>query len=124
MKPDVRTASAALENAKGLLTRQSYEEAIRAASEAQRQAREALAAASDEAARRRRASQLEAQRRQMEDSYVRMSRGTGPWVIQLPSATFSGPNPWRTVQPQAPSVPQGNATASGGWTSRTAEGGW
>ena len=124
VKPDVRTASAALDNAKGLLTRQSYEEAIRAASEAQRLAREALAAASDEATRRRRASQLEAQRRQMEDSYVRMSRGTGPWVIQLPSATFSGPDPWRTVQPQAPSVPPGNATASGGWTSRTAEGGW
>ena len=124
VKPDVRAATSALENAKGLLSRQAYEDAIRSASEAQRQAREALAAASDEAARRRRASQLEAQRRQMEDSYVRMSRGAGPWVIQLPSATFSGPDPWRTVQPQQTPAPPGNATASSGWTSRTAEGGW
>ena len=96
----------------------------RSAPSATRTVDEILAAASDEAARRRRASQLEAQRRQMEDSYVRMSRGTGPWVIQLPSATFSGPDPWRTVQPPQPPAPPGNTTASSGWTSRTAEGGW
>lgn len=124
VKPDVRTAAAALENAKGLLGRQAYEDAIRAASDAERQARESLAAAHEEAARRRRASQFEAQRRQMEDSYVRMSRGAGPWVIQLPGGTFSGPDPWRTVQPRSPSTPPGGGTASGGWTSRTAEGGW
>lgn len=124
VKPDVRAAVAALENAKGLLTRQRYEDAIRGGADAQRLAREALAEASDEAGRRRRARQLEMQRRQMEDSYVRMSRGAGPWVIQLPGGTFSGPDPWRTVQAR-PAAPQGGgSTASGGWGSRTAEGGW
>ena len=124
VKPDVRSGLAALENAKGLLTRQRYEDAIRAAAEAQRLSREALAEASDEAGRRRRARQMEMQRRQMEDSYVRMSRGAGPWVIQLPGGTFSGPDPWRTVQAR-PAAPQGGGqTSSGGWGSRTAEGGW
>jgi len=67
---------------------------------------------------------MEMQRRQMEDSYVRMSRGAGPWVIQLPGGTFSGPDPWRTVQAR-PAAPQGGgSTSSGSWGSRTAEGGW
>ena len=67
---------------------------------------------------------MELQRRQMEDSYVRMSRGAGPWVIQLPGGTFSGPDPWRTVQ-ASPAAPQrGGSTSSGDWGSRTAEGGW
>jgi hypothetical protein len=124
VKPDVRSGLAALENAKGLLTRQRYEDAVRAAAEAQRLSREALAEASDEAGRRRRARQMEMQRRQMEDSYVRMSRGAGPWVIQLPGGTFSGPDPWRTVQAR-PAAPQGGGqTSSGSWGSRTAEGGW
>jgi hypothetical protein len=124
VKTDVRAATAALENAKGLLTRQRYEEAIRTAAESQRLSRDALAEANDEAGRRRRARQLEMQRRQMEDSFVRMSRGAGPWVIQLPGGTFSGPDPWRTVQARPSAPAGGGATASGGWTSRTAEGGW
>ena len=124
VKPDTSAAAVALENAKGLLTRLRYEDAIRAAAEAQRLSRDALAVASEEAGRRRRARQLEMQRRQMEDSYVRMSRGAGPWVIQLPGGTFSGPDPWRTVHARPEASSGGGTTASGGWTSRTAEGGW
>ena len=122
VKADVRGAAAALEDAKGLLTRQRYEDAIRAATDSQRLAREALAEATAEAQRRSRARQLEVQRRQMEDSYVRMSRGSGPWVIQLPGGTFSGPDPWRPVS-TSHSGGGGRSTGSG-WSSRTAEGGW
>lgn len=127
VRPDVRGASAAFEDAKGLLSRQRYEDAIRAAAESQRLSREALAEAGNEANRRRRAAQLEAQRRQMEDSFVRMSRGSGPWVIQLPGGTFSGPDPWRTVQSQSGGrggSGGGSGAAEGQWSSRTAEGGW
>ena len=125
LKADVRGAASALEDAEGLLGRQRYEDAIRAAAESQRLAREALAEASREADRRRRARQLEAQRRQMEDSYVRMSRGSGPWVIQLPGGTFSGPDPWQSVAPPtARPGGAGSGAAAGQWSSRTAEGGW
>ncbi len=121
VKADVRAAATALEDAKGLLTRQRYEDAIRAAGDSQRLAREALSEATGEAQRRRRARQLELQRRQMEDSFVRMSRGAGPWVIQLPGGTFSGPDPWRPV---AHSGGSGGHSTGSGWSSRTAEGGW
>ena len=129
VKPDVRGATAAFEDAKGLLSRQRYEESIRAAAESQRLSREALAEAGNEAQARRRARQLEAQRRQMEDSFVRMSRGSGPWVIQLPGGTFSGPDPWHTVTVSGggrggSGGGSGSESASGQWTSRTAEGGW
>jgi hypothetical protein len=33
----------------------------------------------------------------MEESFSRMSRGAGPWVIQLPGGVFTGPDPWRTL---------------------------
>lgn len=126
VKPDVRAAGAAIEDAKALLSRQRYEEAIRVAADAQRLAHAALAEAQEEATRRRMARELEAQRRQMEDSFVRMSRGAGPWVIKLPGGTFSGPDPWRTLSGGGPDGPSGagSRTASGGWGSRTAEGSW
>jgi len=126
LKADVRSAGKALEDAKGLLTRQRYEDAIRAATDSQRLSREALAEASAEAERRRRARQMEIQRRQMEDSFVRMSRGSGPWVIQLPGGTFSGPDPWRTISmPRPDGIGGGGGHSTGsGWSSRTAEGGW
>ena len=127
VKPDVRGASAAFEDAKALLSRQRYEDSIRAAAESQRLSREALAEADNEARSRRRAAQLEAQRRQMEDSFVRMSRGSGPWVIQLPGGTFSGPDPWQSVSVSTGGrggSGGGSGSASGQWSSRTAEGGW
>ena len=123
VKPDVRGGVQALEDAKGLLSRQRYEDSIRAATDAQRLAREALAEAGHEAERRRRARQLEAQRRQMEDSFVRMSRGSGPWVIQLPGGTFSGPDPWRTMRSPAGGAPPTRAGGSG-WSTHTAESSW
>jgi hypothetical protein len=127
LKADVRSAGKALEDAKGLFTRQRYEDAIRAATDSQRLSREALAEASAEAERRRRARQMEIQRRQMEDSFVRMSRGSGPWVIQLPGGTFSGPDPWRTISMSRPDGGGGGGgghSTGSGWSSRTAEGGW
>lgn len=126
VKPDIRAAGAALEDAKGLLSRQRYEDSIRVAADSQRLARTALAEAQQEAQRRRMARELEAQTRQMEDSFVRMSRGAGPWVIQLPGGTFSGPDPWRTLGGGrgGGTTGGGSRTASGDWGSRTAEGSW
>ncbi|MFM7074655.1 MAG: hypothetical protein ACKO3G_01125 [Planctomycetaceae bacterium] len=130
LKADVSAAEATLAGARTLLSRQRYEDAIRAAGEARRLAQEALAEASAAAERRRRERQLEAQRRQMEDSFVRMSRGSGPWVVQLPGGTFSGPDPWRTVAggggrpSSAPGGDPPSRSASGQWNSRTAEGSW
>ncbi|RLS34056.1 MAG: TPM domain-containing protein [Planctomycetota bacterium] len=130
VKPDVRSAVAALEDAKGLLTRQRYEDAIKAASDSQRLSGEAQAVASAEAQSRRHAREQEVRRRQMEESYVRMSRGSGPWLVQLPGGTLAGPDPWRTLpmggsggqrtQGQGPS----SHSAGGGWSTRTSEGSW
>ncbi|MEI7863236.1 MAG: hypothetical protein WCJ21_11420, partial [Planctomycetota bacterium] len=126
VSPDVRGAAGALEQAKSLLTQLRYEESIKASAEASRITGEAYAAARDEAERRRRRRVMEAQRRQIEDSYARMSRGSGPWVITLPGGTFSGPDPWRTVGTSSfPSSSGPSSRSSGGsWSSGTAEGGW
>ena len=94
---DVRNAVAALEQAKSLLTRQRYEDSIKASAEAAAQARDAYAAATAEAERRRQRRLQDVQRRQMQDAFERMSRGAGPWVISLPRGTFTGPDPWRSV---------------------------
>jgi hypothetical protein len=114
---DVRNAVAALEQAKALLTRQRYEDSIKASADAAAQAREAYAAATAEAERRRQRRLQEIQRRRMQDSFERMSRGAGPWVISLPGGTFTGPDPWRSVFGGA----GGNA---GGSMSRSAGGSW
>jgi hypothetical protein len=59
----------------------------------------------------------------LEDSFARMSRGFGPWVIQLPGGTFSGPDPWRTMH--GPTISHGpSRSADSGWSSNTAQGGW
>ncbi|MFM8435401.1 MAG: hypothetical protein ACKOBP_08705, partial [Planctomycetia bacterium] len=81
---DVRNATASLEQAKALLTRQRYEDSIKTSADAAAQAREAYAAATAEAERRRQRRLQEIQRRRMQDSFERMSRGAGPWVISLP----------------------------------------
>jgi hypothetical protein len=113
---DVRNAVAALEQAKALLTRQRYEDSIKASADAAAQAREAYAAATAEAERRRQRRMQEIQRRRMQDSFERMSRGAGPWVISLPSGTFTGPDPWRSVF--------GGGGNAGGSMSRSAGGSW
>jgi hypothetical protein len=121
---DVRSAVSALEQSKSLLTRQRYEDSIKASSEAARLARESYAAATAEAERRRRVRQQEIQRRQMEDAFVRMSRGAGPWVISLPGGTFRGPDPWRSIMGGGGSFGGGSRSAGGGWSRDTAEVGW
>ncbi len=123
VSPDVRPAATALETAKSFLSRQRYEDSLKASSEANRLARESYAEATSEAERRRRSRQSQIQQRQLEDSFARMSRGFGPWVIQLPGGTFSGPDPWRTMH--GPTTSHGpSRSADSGWSSNTAQGGW
>jgi len=123
VSPDVRPAVTALETAKSLLSRQQYEDSLKASAEANRLVRESYAEATTEAERRRRSRQSQIQQRQLEDSFARMSRGFGPWVIQLPGGTFSGPDPWRSMQgPTISHTP--SRSADSGWSSNTAQGGW
>jgi hypothetical protein len=110
---DVRGAGGMLETAKALLGRLQYEDSIKASAEAAQAARTAYAAATAEADRRRLRRQQEIQRRQMEESFSRMSRGAGPWVIQLPGGVFTGPDPWRTLGGGGiPSTPSRSASSS------------
>ena len=123
VSPDVRPATTAFETAKSLLSRQRYEDSLKSSAEANRLARESYAEATSEAERRRRRRLAQIQQRQMEDSFARMSRGFGPWVIQLPGGTFSGPDPWRTMH--GPTVSHSpSRSADSGWSSNTAQGGW
>lgn len=123
ISPDVRPASAALESAKSLLSRQRYEDSLKASAEANRLARETYAEATAEAERRRRRRLAQIQQRQLEESFTRMSRGFGPWVIQLPGGTFSGPDPWQSMR--VPTTSHGPSHSTGaGWSSTTAQGEW
>ena len=123
VSPDVRPAATALETAKSLLSRQRYEDSLKASAEANRLARESYAEATAEAERRRRRRLAQVQQRQLEDSFARMSRGFGPWVIQLPGGTFSGPDPWRSMH--GPTISHGpSRSADSGWSSNTAQSGW
>jgi hypothetical protein len=118
---DVQPAAAMIETAKSLLSRQRYEDSLKSSAEATRLAKESYAAATAEAERRRRRRLAQVQQRQLEDSFARMSRGFGPWVIQLPGGTFSGPDPWRNMTSGGSVSPR---HAESGWSSRTAESTW
>jgi len=120
---DTRNAVAALEQAKALITRQRYEESIKASADAAAQAREAYGSATAEAERRRQRRLQEVQRRRMQDSFERMSRGAGPWVISLPSGTFTGPDPWRSVFGSGGSGGR-SRSAGGQWSRDIAEVRW
>ena len=125
VQADVRGAAASLETAKSLLERQRYEDSIKTSGEAAQAARAAYAAATAEAERRRIRRQQEIQRRQLEESFSRMSRGAGPWVIQLPGGVFTGPDPWRTMHGGGPSMPAPpSRTAGAGWSRDVAQVGW
>jgi hypothetical protein len=124
VQPDVRGAAATLETAKALLGRQRYEDAIRSAGDAALAARAAYAAATAEADRRRQRRLQEIQRRQLEESFSRMSRGAGPWVIRLPGGTFTGPDPWRTLAAPARKAIAASRTASGGFGRDITQVGW
>jgi len=128
---DVQPSVALLETAKSQLTRQRYEDSLKASGEAARLAKEAYAAATAEGERRRRRRMAQVQQRQLEDSFSRMSRGFGPWVIQLPGGTFSGPDPWRTMHGPSGGMSGGasggssvSRSAGSGWSSHTAESSW
>jgi hypothetical protein len=126
---NVQPATVALDQAKAFLSQQRYEDSIKTAAEASQIAKEAYAVATAEAERRRHRRQLEIQRRQMEETFTRMSRGAGPWVIQLPGGTFTGPDPWRSMRSgrgggiRIPSVPA-SRSSGGGWSSNTTQVGW
>jgi len=123
VKADVQGVEQALQSARDLLGQQRYEDAIHAAGEAGERARLAYASATAEAERRR-ARRVAAQRqRQLEESFARMSRGVGPWVISLPSGGFTGPNPWRS----SGSLPRGlggGRSTGGSWSRDVAEVRW
>jgi hypothetical protein len=121
---DVRAAIASLEQSKQLLTRQRYEDSIKASTDAARLAREAYAVAAAEAERRRNRRLQEIQRRQMEESFTRMSRGAGPWVISLPGGVFTGPDPWRTSGGMGRSTGSSHRSAGGSWSNDSAQVGW
>lgn len=123
VKADVQGAATLLETARSLLARQRYEESLKACGTAAQEARAAYAAATAEADRRQTQRQMEIRRRQMEESYSRTSRGAGPWWIDLPGGTFSGPDPWRSATRQTPGG-AGGRTASGSWSRSIARGGW
>jgi len=122
VQADVRGAQGMLETAKAALGRMHYEESIKASAEAAQAARAAYAAATTEADRRRLRRQQEIQRRRMEESFSRMSRGAGPWVIQLPGGVFTGPDPWRTLGGGLASSP--SRSTSSGWSKDIAEVKW
>ncbi|MFM8985407.1 MAG: hypothetical protein ACKONH_05005, partial [Planctomycetia bacterium] len=123
VQADVRGANGMLETAKALLERMQYEDSIKASAEAAQAARAAYTAATAEADRRRLRRQQEIQRRRMEESFSRMSRGAGPWVIQLPGGVFTGPDPWRTLG-RGGSSPAPSRSAGGGWSKDIAQVGW
>jgi hypothetical protein len=120
VQADVRSAAAAIDSARSLLERQRYEDAIHTAAEASQQARIAYATATAEADRRRIRRQQELQRRQLEESFARMSRGAGPWVVRLPGGTFTGPDPWRSM---TASRPRSTPTV-GSWSRDVAQTNW
>ena len=124
LQADVRGARVKLDAARGALSRQRYEEAIQAAAEASQQARVAYATATAEAERRRVRRQQEIQRRQLEESFARTSRGAGPWVINLPGGTFTGPAPWRSLGSPSRSAGRSSTPASGNWSDGVAEVRW
>jgi hypothetical protein len=124
LQADVRGARAKLDAARGDFSRQRYEQAIQAAADATQQARVAYATATAEAERRRIRRQQEVRRRQLEESFARASRGAGPWVINLPGGTFTGPSPWRSLGGPSRSAGRTSQPAGGGWSDGVAEVRW
>ena len=100
VQADVAAAASAVDTARSRLERQRYEDAIHTAAEESQQARIAYATATAEADRRRIRRQQEIQRRQLEESFARMSRGPGPCLVRLPGGTFPRLDPLPTITAQ------------------------
>jgi hypothetical protein len=124
VQADVRGPASALDTARALLGRQAYEDSIRTATEAAQQARIAYATATAEADRRRVRRQQEIQRRQMEESFARMSRGAGPMVVRLPGGTFTGPDPWLSMQLPRTTPVRPSSSANASWSRDTVQATW
>lgn len=126
VRADVRPAKAARDSAERLLAQHRYEDAIRAAADASQQARLAYATATAEAERRRQRREAEQRRKQMEEAFVRTSRGAGPWVINLPTGPLAGPTPWRSSGSSSRTVtpPPSSGSSGSGWTRDIATGRW
>jgi hypothetical protein len=120
----VQGVERSLDDARSLLSQQRYEDSIRVSGEAAERVRIAYAQATAEAERRRARRLAEQQRRQLEESFARMSRGAGPWVITLPSGGFTGPNPWRSSGPIPGSVGGGGRSTGSSWSRDVAEVRW
>lgn len=123
IKADVQGVEGSLAQARALLSQQRYEDSIRVSGEAAEQTRRAYAEATAEAERRRARRVAEQQRRQLEESFARMSRGAGPWVITLPGGGFTGPDPWRS-HGSTPTSSGGGRSAGGRWSRDVAEVRW
>jgi len=124
IKADVQGVERSLHDARSLLTQQRYEDSIRVSGEAAEHTRLAYAQATAEAERRRARRLAEQQRRQLEESFARMSRGAGPWMITLPSRGFTGPNPWRSSGSSPGGFGGGGRSAGGSWSRDVAEVRW
>jgi hypothetical protein len=129
---DVSAAVSRCRQAASLLERRRYEDSIHEASEAASLARQAYAAATATASRRRQERLDAARRRQLEESFARVNRGAGPWVVRLPTGGLAGPDPWRTLRPPtAPGSRVGSSRRAGGtrtvsadWSDRTVQVDW
>ncbi|MFM7137912.1 MAG: hypothetical protein ACKO1M_12725, partial [Planctomycetota bacterium] len=124
IKADVHGVERSLQDARSLLSQQRYEDSIRVSCEAAERARIAYAQATAEAERRRARRLAEQQRRQLEESFARMSRGAGPWVITLPSGGFTGPDPWRSSGSTPVGFGGGGRSAGSSWSRDVAEVRW
>lgn len=127
---DVSLAQSRCRQASAQLERKRYEESIHEASEAASLARQAYAGATTLASRRRQERLDAARRRQLEESFARLNRGDGPWVVHLPNGGLAGPDPWRTLQPVGgradanASRSEGARTVSSNWSDRTVQVDW
>ena len=123
IKADVSCVERSLHDARSLLSQQRYEDSIHISGEAAEHARHAYAQATAEAERRRSRRLAEQQQRQLEESFARLSRGVGPWMITLPSGGFTGPNPWRSSG-SIPGGSGGGRAAGSRWSRDIAEVRW
>lgn len=126
VRADLAGIEPLLAAARGLLAQQRYEDSIRSAGEAAEKARRASADALAEAEMRRTRRLAEQHKRQLAESFTRMSRGAGPWVITLPGGGLTGPEPWRASGPatDGPAPAARGRQAGGGWSRDVAEVRW
>jgi hypothetical protein len=60
----------------------------------------------------------------MEESFARMSRGAGPMVVRLPGGTFTGPDPWLSMQLPRTTPVRPSSSANASWSRDTVQATW